>query len=376
LKKSPTFKIALGVFGLVGFIQLIAVGSAFARRAGIEKEVIKVKEAPVLILKDVITPEPEPQPEIIAPPHTISADEIAKRFVPNGYVKPEEPEDVDSVLYAGEVKLPPSPTGFGYVIKHPKVEKLLGRARDSYILGDMMAAVTYLDQAKVEDPGEAAVVDMEAQIAEGMGAYDKATNLYMTVFQMGVEAGPYYQRAAVKIEKGVGDRLEDGAFMLLGTVNILRDKSGRRSKVVVPIRAREGEFIVGNQVEISVQFYDLVNGDKIEPAANNADIASVFQNKNVSWTERNEETLEVSYAIPEVDDRMEEIFGKRKYYGQVIELYYKGKIQDVIAHPRSLHHVHAQKNASKYNGGDDFSKQLELLDDMNLSNPLLPEKPR
>jgi len=354
LKKSPTFKIALGVFGLVGFIQLIAVGSAFARRAGIEKEVIKVKEAPVLILKDVITPEPEPQPEIIAPPHTISADEIAKRFVPNGYIKPEEPEDVDPVLYAGEVKFQPSPTGFGYVIKHPKVEKLLGRARDSYILGDMMAAVTYLDQAKVEDPGEAAVVDMEAQIAEGMGAYG----------------------AAVKIEKGVGDRLEDGAFMLLGTVNILRDKSGRRSKVVVPIRAREGEFIVGNQVEISVQFYDLVNGDKIEPAANNADIASVFQNKNVSWTERNEETLEVSYAIPEVDDRMEEIFGKRKYYGQVIELYYKGKIQDVIAHPRSLHHVHAQKNASKYNGGDDFSKQLELLDDMNLSNPLLPEKPR
>ena len=373
-QKSPTFTIALGVFGVLGFFQIIAIGSAYTLRAGMVKEVIKYKESPVVLLRDVVEKEVEPAPEKNVT-FSKSADDIANRFIPEGMGQIGAEEDTSGIISAGEVNIKPTAKRFDYVIKHPKVEQLLSRARDAYIMGDMGASVMLVEEARELDPGEAAVVDMLAQISEGMGAFGKAKDLYMHVFQMGVVAGPYYKRAASKLEKGVGRRFEDGAYLLLGGVNIIRSSNARDTKVVIPIRAREGEFIVGEQVEIQVHFYDLVNGDKIEPAAKNAEIISVWQNKQVDWNSKSVETLEVEYKIPLVDEVQQHLYGSRKYHGQVIELLYKGEVQDVVAHPRSLHYKHAKKASGSENSQGD-TLPFEFLEDFNLNNPLLPTKPR
>jgi len=205
-----------------------------------------------------------------------------------------------------------------------------------------------------------------------MEALETAREHYLTIFQMGVVAGKYYRVAADKLENGVGRRITEGVLMHLGKVNINRSANLREVSLVVPIKSKKGEFIIGDNVEIQVHFYDRVNGLKIEPAAKNAQIKSLWLNTSVDWNTRGEEMLQVRYSIPQTDEVQQHLYGNRAYYGQVVELYYKGELQDIVAFPSVLHKEHAKLSRPRR---DNFAP-LDLLDNFNLDNPLLPAKPQ
>ena len=49
-----------------------------------------------------------------------------------------------------------------------------------------------------------------------------------------------------------------------------------------------------------------------------------------------EESLRMTYTIPQQDAQTEHLFGGRTYYGQVVSLLYQGEVLDVQAWPRDL----------------------------------------
>jgi len=49
------------------------------------------------------------------------------------------------------------------------------------------------------------------------------------------------------------------------------------------------------------------------------------------WTETIEESILAEYQLPVLDRADVHLFGDRKYFGNVIELYYKGELMDQYA---------------------------------------------
>ena len=79
--------------------------------------------------------------------------------------------------------------------------------------------------------------------------------------------------------------------------------------------------------------------------------------------------LQITYVIPKIDPQQQHLFGEKRYYGQVVELNYKGELIDAEAWPRVL--------ARKFNKPDAAPVFLdqEMPADYNPLNPLLPNAP-
>lgn len=368
--KSPTFKIALGFFALIGFAQLMGVGVALSRKSTMGEVSVEPLEPKVVVLRDVREVETVVIPET---PVGTTAEEILKRFAPEKTEAYEIPELKDGKVYGGEVKISPT-TSYSqeYVVRHPKVSSLLSDAYRYYVRGDMVRSTLLLQEAVEIDPLEPAVVDMQARVAEDVGAYTKAKELYLKNFSLGVSIGRFYRRAAYKIEHGVGRKLGDETVLYIGAVHIERNDKGDGAVVNVPVRSREGESIIDQHVEIRVHLYDIVNGEKVEPAAKNASIISAWMDANVDWVETGVESVRVNYTIPSADEVNRHLYGTRRYFGQVIEIFYKGALQDIVAHPSTLHKDHAKFT---YKSNDQL-QPLDFLDNFNSQNPLLPELPQ
>lgn len=369
--KSPTFKLALGFFVLLGFAQLMAVGVAYTARAGKVEKVVEYKQAPPVVIHKYL--EVENPVEVKFKTNGSSAEEIV-----GNVLKHENLESIlgetplqDSVMVDGG-KVDIRPAGRGYVVRDPLVAKLLKASELAYSQGNMGEVILKLDEAQKLDPKEPALLYQFARVAEDLGQLEKAKEYYLEIFSLGYSAGKFYERAAHKLEHGIGKKAAEGAVMLIGAVNISRGEHGKQSKVTVPIKAKEGEDIVSDFVEVQVHFYDKKDDKEVVEAADNANIHFQWANAQVNWNDNAEEVLDVTYKIPAVDEVQQHLFGSRAYFGQVVELYYKGELQDIIAHPTTLHKVHAQKNQHTLGEGEDFPMPFEF----NEANPLLPELPQ
>lgn len=366
-KPRPTFKVALALSSVMGFAQLMAVGVALTMRQPGEESRQYASKPEVVVLKEV---QEVPVNVIAEIPKQLDAASIVNRVVPKGHKVTPRSRKHEGIASGGEVNiLTPEKVEVNYVVKHPKVESLLKEAHTYYVRGDMGNAVILLEEAKALDALEPAVIDMEAQIAEDMGALKAATDLYLKNFQIGLSAGSYYRRAAYKLEKGVGRKMDDWSTLMFGKVSIERSPSGRSTEVVIPVRSKEGETILSDLVEVKIHLYDLVNGEKIQPAAKNSSIDSSWLDNMVNWEGSGEESIRVVYNIPMADEVERHLYGSRTYYGQVIELIYKGVLEDVVAHPGTLVWEHAKIN---YQPAQQFPS-LDFLDNFNEYNPLLPE---
>lgn len=375
-QQHPGFRIACGIFAVTAFAQLLAVGVSIASRTGETREVIRyVERDPIIVSVPTLRDEPAPDTSVAEP---LDVDAILKKYGDSAALQPEAPtpppipDNLSSALAQQQPAAPETPT-----IANPLVEKLVMQAKQAHIKSDLIDALTKLEEAEVLAPEEPAVYYAKAQLFEDMGNWDKATDNYEKLFTMGLTAGVYYHKAAYKLSHGFGPDGKNQDLFIIG--NILRRISDdkRTARLTIPIRSTpDGEFDA-SLLEVKVHHYDLVDNKTIEavPPARADNIQSRWLQNPPTWF-THEEFAESVYTIPQATARELRIFGDRKYFGYVAELYYKNELIDQQAFPRRLHAIHAKQNAApNFLDQQDFPFD-EVLPNINPDNPLLPSLPQ
>lgn len=105
---------------------------------------------------------------------------------------------------------------------------------------------------------------------------------------------------------------------------------GRRIKLIVEMVSNGTDAIQPEDVGLIVRFYETVDDKRLEKSmvANGYDYVSA----PYTWQKGETETIEVSYFLPKSFMEKE----NRKYYGRIVELFYRSELQDVVASPSKL----------------------------------------
>ena len=349
----PTFLIACWLLALLAFAQLIAVGAAFTSGrtvADVPEATPKTISAPLRVRKPVAL-EPRTIEQILASvgPHSTSTAKA------NGSTSTTQVVTVPATT--GDTKsnttIPVIPSAYGStMIADPVAERLVNESRALQLDGDMMRAMLKLDEAARRAPSEAAVIYHKGLLFEEMGLYTKAADQYQQVQQMGIKAGAYFRLSAKKLTKGMDVAHAHRPVISIGPMNA-RPSNGaladEQTNVAITILARPDKAINPADVHVQVHFYDKLNGGEIKKASSLAKI-DYFWDEPADWKgASHEETVHFSYAVPKTDLAEAHLFGRREFFGYVVELVYKGEVIDQQASPRRLNSIHGNHISPQYN---------------------------
>lgn len=317
------FRLSCWVLGLIGFLQLLTAGVALAIRFEASREVI-VEEKVVTKLVNV-APKPAPAPE--APPVV---------------ALPPAPELPD------EAPLPEARPLDAPKIADPVVERLVTEAREARVAEDMGEAIVKLEEALAKDPTEPNVHYELGMVYETMAAFDpaladKAAESYQQVYNLGTSgAGALYTLAAQKLSEGIAMPTDMRGKLALGRTRIFKDDQHpeiERVVLTIPVRAAPGSEPQPDEFFVQVRFFDEESQGEIRPALAEANAAAMgtvaWPTAPIDWL-GGEEAMRVTYTLPRPSAADEHLFGRRKYYGQIVELWYKDEVIDSQAWPRHL----------------------------------------
>jgi len=345
-KKRSTFSIACTVCAIIAFIQLMLMGVALAMRVGKTRVVTQTVEGDpqVYYIPTLID---ERKSNVKVKPR--SAEELMAKYG-NG------PIDAAQLLYVSRLKQ--NQRGFGVeikpqaqfsndrfgTIKNTQVEKLVEDAHKYHLNGDVVRAILKLDEAEMIDALEPAIIYRRALVYEDMRNWERASDAYAALYELGPETGAYYEIAADKLANGVKDAPDIVPF-LLGNVVQRISKDRLHANITIPIRRLTERDFEPSQIEVRIFFYDIVDNKSVEavPKQREQNIAKRWITGEADWADSIEESIEAEYQLPNLDRANVHLFGERKYFGQVIELYYKGELMDQYASPGRLHGIHAQE---------------------------------
>lgn len=357
-RSQLVFRLSCWVLALVAFAQLLGAGVALAVRVERAREV-RVEEKIVTRVVTVAAEPPKPAPQVVA-------------VAPPSPLPPPEP-----------TPLPPARPLAAPPIADPVVERLVQEARTARVAGDMASAIVKLDEARAKTPKDPSVLYELGLVYEAMAAFDprladQAADAYQEVFALGTTgAGALYPLAAAKLRDGIALPADLRGELALGRVRIFKDEDhaeGERVVVTVPIQAAPGTTISGDDLIVKVNFFDSTRKDGREEV----EAAAEGLCKTVSeWISGEfdfvggEELLRVTYTLPPQELQQEHLFGKRRYYGQTVEVIYKGELIDTQAWPRHL----AARNAAAPGNQNEMPEFLtEDMIQIDPVNPLLPTR--
>jgi hypothetical protein len=280
-----------------------------------------------------------------------------------------------------ETALPPAPVPAPVMslttppIADPIVERLVAEAQAARVAEDMGRAIVKLEEAESRAPDEPNMLFQFGEVFEAMGVYDKATDYYQKVFELGVSGGgSLYQLASRKLSQGFVGAEEMQGKMALGRIRQFSDPrvpDGQKVVITVPILAAKGQALVPEDVEVVVSFFDKLDGEVV-PAAPRNEPKYKWVTEPVDWKDATgQELLQVTYFIPRGDLQERHLFGQREHFGQLVELSYKSELIDRQAWPRTLAR---EQNAPERDPL--FLPEEFLPDDINMDNPLLPPLPQ
>lgn len=319
------FRLSCWVLGLVAFAQLVTAGVALAVRVEKAREV-KIVEKPVPKFVSLTAPVVAQPPPEASPPAVSSLP------------PPPVPE---------ATPLPPPRPLLAPPIADPVVERLVNEARKARVAQDMMEAIVKLEEARGITPKDPSVLYELALVYETMAAEDprladQAADAYQAVFELGTTgAGALYELAAAKLREGISMPEHMRGQLSLGRPRIFRDDqsvAGERVVLTIPVHAASDTLIENpsRDLQVTVRFFESTPRDGIHPAAEGL---AAIQDEWISGAfdfAGGEELLRVTYVLPPQDAQQEHLFGRRSYYGQVVELWYKGELIDSQAWPRHL----------------------------------------
>lgn len=361
----PTFQMACWLLALVGFLQLGSIGLAL----------ISERNTPVLAVESRYAGSTASPVQARSLDEILSGAEIAPQLAvnPAGFRSPEDwrlPPSDAQYYGVNDAGAQPKHTNLP-MIANPRVERLVNEANKSHMDGDVARAILKLDEAARIDAEEPAVMYHKAKIYENMAYFVKAADEYQKIQQMGAKSGAYFSIAAKKLTEGMDTAEARRGVMSIGLVYERKEDGAhgvRSAELVVPILARPDTPVNADDVEVNVYLYDQISGSgdsKVEKSGQTAIIEKSWLRSVRNWQNgRNEESLKVSYKIPDSDYTDEYLFGKREYYGFVIELVYKGELVDQQAKPRKLHSIHAASRPS----GDHYRESYG-----NPTGPYIPD---
>jgi hypothetical protein len=259
----------------------------------------------------------------------------------------------------------------------PEVAELLETVAQLRASGDTSGVMDLLRAAEGMDENNVAVLQEFAQTYEQMGLTDKAREYWRRIESQGpARAGAAYPLAQQRLgpsaapaappaptlpgaglampsmpsaadfaalPKGgsqAGIQQADGAVLSVGSCQVVRDlavTTGERQTLRIPIiRPANGDSqIEPTAVNVDVFFYDLVNGNKVEPTRADPPVAN-WVAAPVDWAGEGIEPLDVVYFLPQMTTDEIKNHGERRFHGYVVKLYYQNKLQVTAAEPSDL----------------------------------------
>ena len=258
-------------------------------------------------------------------------------------------------------------------IKNPIVERLIEEAREARITGDLVLAQTKLNEAEHLEGENANVLYDLAVNFDALRVYDKADQYYVRVVQLGpIEGGSLFAKASAKIERGrIADLKGLASLGLVRRSSPRRVAGGERRTVMMPVSVAPGKEFDPKLLDPRMNFFEEVDG-KIQPAVITPD-GSGFEwvSAPVNWDD-GEELAEVWYFVPDQDVREAYFSGERKFFGMVVELYYDGRLVDMMAQPRTLIREMSHSKGPEEAWDEDISPILEMIESAN--GTLLPSQ--
>lgn len=345
----------------MAFVQLMSVGAALAFR---NQQISQPKER--IVKEYVVVPGPpsavvtagdeKPEPITVVPPKPL----------------PEVKEvltDLESVTKVAEeevLNLPPP-------VLDPIVEALLKDARQARVRGDLIEALTKLQEAEIREPSDPNVLYSLGTTYEAFGIFDKARDYYYEVFNLGPNAGSLFEKASFKVAQGLVPDVKSLARLGWGRMtNPIQKQNGERRTLILPVEVDTSKDFDPMLFTPRVRFYEEVDGKIVQAIIRQGDSGSEWVTGAADWKD-GEEIAEVWYFVPNQDPATGLLFGQRKFYGFVAELYYDGRLSDIRAYPRTLLREGLGESTM-----EELQRDLDNLDGLDLEdlsegNSLLPK---
>lgn len=366
-RSLSVFHTTCWVLGAVAFVELGAVGVALGLQ--------QVPEIEDPVAEPTIIERIVPEYRTLPPTKEIVVEEkIVYRDREVGPL-PDRPPIYEPEPIVVQLTTPP--------IASPVVERLIEEARTLRVAGDSMRAMLKLEEAAKTAPQDANVLYQFAEVFETMGLYDQAADYYQEVFALGtMRAGSLYELAGMKLRDGIEQSDDMTDKFALGRVRVFEDKSwneGQRVILSIPVSAAAGlgqsREELARALEVQVHLYDELRGEPVLRDEFNSSFDESWVTPPVDWLDGGEELLRAIYEIPGANRETSHLLGERRYYGQVVELYYDGKLLDRLASPRRLA-LEVSKSGQSARGEEIFFYPDNYVpEDFNFDNPLLPPLP-
>ena len=363
------FHISCWIIGLVAFAQLMSVGVALAFK---NQQIPQPGER--IVKEYVVAPGPpsalvtaggeKPEPIAALPPKSIAV--VSPKPLPESKEVLTDLESVTKVAEEDVLNLPPP-------VLDPIVEALLKDARQARVEGDLIQALTKLQEAELREPRDPNVLYSLGATYEAFGIFDKARDNYYEVFNLGPNAGSLFEKASFKVAQGLVPDVKNLACLGWGRMtNPIQEQNGERRTLILPVEVDTNKDFDPMLFTPRVRFYEEVDGKIGQAIIRQGDSGSEWVTGTADWKD-GEEIAEVWYFVPDQDPATGLLFGQRKFYGFVAELYYDGRLSDIRAHPRTLLREGLGESTM-----EELQRDLDNLDGLDLEdlsegNSLLPK---
>ncbi len=218
-----------------------------------------------------------------------------------------------------------------------ELDQLIRQAVTAMTAGDMRRCILHLEEARAIKANHPAVLYYFGLAYDKLLNPNKAREYYTLVFQQRDKAGRYFQRASRRLTYGLEQPSAMRGKLAFGPHQVRHSydaQEGERVSILLPVMLAPGEEVKPEDIYVTFQAFDLVNGRKIE-FARLAKPHMAWENSVPTWQQW-EENLIIEYAVPPLTPEELDAYGDLKYYGFTAKLYYKGEPLDCLSTPSAL----------------------------------------
>ncbi len=218
-----------------------------------------------------------------------------------------------------------------------ELDRLIRKGIAAMTAGDMRLCILSFEQARTLNPNHPALLYYYGLAYDKLLNPNRARELYMKLFRMRDRAGSYFERASRRLTYGLEQPSAMRGKLAFGPHQVRHsydENEGESVSILLPVLLAPGEEVRPDDIYVTFQAFDIVNGRKIE-FARLAKPQMAWERGTPTWAEW-EENLCINYAVPPLTQEELEAYGDLKYYGFTAKLYYKGEPLDCISTPSAL----------------------------------------